>query len=145
PNVVWAGTDDGNLQITRDGGARWTNIAPNITGAPKFSWFSSISASTVDAATAYVTVDQHRLNDFTTYLFVTTDYGRTWRNLSSGLNGYAHVVMEDPRSPNLLYAGTELGIFASFDRGLHWTDLRLGLPHLAVVDMKVHPRDNDLV
>jgi photosystem II stability/assembly factor-like uncharacterized protein len=144
-NVIWAGTDDGNVQITRDAGAHWVNVAPNIAGAPRFAWVSSISASQVDAGTAYISIDQHRLNDFATYVFVTSDYGKTWRKLSDRLQGYAHVVMEDPKEPNLIYAGTELGIFASFDRGSTWTDLRLGLPHLAVVDMKVHPRDDDLV
>ena len=144
-NVIWAGTDDGNLQITRDGGKTWTNVAPNITGAPKFAWFSSISASSADAGTAYVTVDQHRLDDFGSYVFATRDYGKTWQRISNGLTGYAHKVLEDPREPSLLYAGTELGVFTSFDRGATWTDLRLGLPRLAVVDMVVHPRDNDLV
>jgi photosystem II stability/assembly factor-like uncharacterized protein len=143
--VIWAGTDDGNVQLTRDGGATWTNVAPAIAGAPKFSWVSSIAASAVDAGTAFLTIDQHRLDDFASYVFVTTDYGRTWRRISSGLRGYAHVVAEDPKQPNLLYVGTELGIFASFDRGSSWTDLRLGLPPLAVVDLKVHPRDNDVV
>ena len=143
--VIWAGTDDGNLQITRDGGKTWTNVAPNIAGAPKFSWFSSISASAADAGTAYVTVDQHRLDDFAPHVFATTDYGRTWQPISKGLAGYAHVVLEDPREPRLLFAGTELGVFASFDRGASWVDLRLGLPRLSVVDMKVHPRDNDLI
>jgi photosystem II stability/assembly factor-like uncharacterized protein len=144
-NVIWAGTDDGNLQVTRDGGKTWTNVAPNIAGAPKFSWFSSIAASTASPGAALVTIDQHRLNDFAPYVFATSDYGATWTNLSKGLHGYAHVVLEDPKQPELLYAGTELGIWASFDRGTSWQDLRLGLPPLAVVDMKVHPRDNDLV
>jgi photosystem II stability/assembly factor-like uncharacterized protein len=145
PNVIWAGTDDGNVQLTRDGGKSWTNLAPNITGAPKFSWVSSISASSFDPATAYLTIDQHRLNDFAPYVFVTNDYGKSWRAIGTGLRGYAHVVLEDPKEAQLIYAGTELGIFASFDKGRSWTDLRLGLPPLAVVDMKVHPRDNDLV
>lgn len=145
PLVIWAGTDDGNLQLTRDGGKTWTNVAPNIVGAPRFSWFSSVAASAADPATAYVTIDQHRLDDFAPYVFATSDYGRTWRKISEGLRGYPHIVVEDPKEPNLLYVGTELGVFASFDRGQHWTDLRLGLPPLAVVDMKVHPRDNDLV
>ncbi|HEX6973004.1 MAG TPA: hypothetical protein VF147_01305, partial [Vicinamibacterales bacterium] len=144
-NVIWAGTDDGNVQVTRDGGKSWTNVAPNIAGAPKFSWVSSIAASSADAGTAYLTIDQHRLGDFAPYVFATTDYGRTWKKIASGLSGYAHVVKEDPKAPNLLYAGTELGIFASFDRGATWTDLRLGLPHISTVDLVVHPRDNDLV
>src|SRR5262249_55715620 len=108
-------------------------------------WFSSISASKADAGTAYVTVDQHRLDDFASYVFVTRDYGRTWQRISNGLSGDAHKVLEDPREPALVYAGTEIGAFVSFDRGASWTDMRLGLPHLAVVDMVVHPRDNDLV
>jgi photosystem II stability/assembly factor-like uncharacterized protein len=145
PRVIWAGTDDGNLQITRDGGATWTNVAPNITGAPAYSWFASVQASHIEPGRAYVAVDQHRMDDFGPHAFVTDDHGRTWRRISRGLRGYAHIVMEDPREPDLLYAGTELGVFASFDRGATWTDLRLGLPPLAVVDMKVHPRDNDLV
>jgi photosystem II stability/assembly factor-like uncharacterized protein len=143
--LIWAGTDDGNVQLTRDGGKTWTNVAPNIAGAPRFSWVASIQASHKDAGTAYVAIDQHRLDDFAPYAFATHDYGRTWKSIAAGLRGYVHIVMEDPRQPNLLYAGTELGVFASFDRGATWTDLRLGLPPLAVVDMKVHPRDNDLV
>ncbi|HEX7051770.1 MAG TPA: hypothetical protein VF188_16310 [Longimicrobiales bacterium] len=145
PEVIWVGTDDGNVQLTRDGGKHWTNVAPNIEGAPAFSWVAAIRASHADAGTAYVAIDQHRMDDFTPYAFMTTDYGRTWRRISDGLRGYVHIVMEDPREPNLLYAGTELGIFVSFDRGASWTDFRLGLPPLAVRDMTVHPRDNDLV
>lgn len=144
-NVIWAGTDDGNVQSTRDGGKTWSNVAPNIAGAPRFSWVASIQASHADAGTAYLAIDQHRMDDFAPHAFMTSDHGRTWRNISAGLRGYVHIVMEDPKQPNLLYAGTELGIFASLDRGASWTDLRLGLPPLAVVDMKVHPRDNDLV
>jgi photosystem II stability/assembly factor-like uncharacterized protein len=144
-NVIWVGTDDGNVQLTRDGGKTWTNVVKNITGAPAFGWVSAINASPEDPGTAYVSIDQHRLDDFAPYAFVTTDYGKTWKRISSGLRGYVHIVMEDPKEPNLLYAGTELGIFASFDRGASWTDLRMGLPPLAVVDLKVHPRDNDLI
>src|SRR5205814_2138989 len=108
------------------------------TGIRQSTCRRRIPMSCITAATSCSgrPIDQHRMNDFAPYVFATTGYGRTWRNLSSGLQGYVHVVLEDPRSPNLVYAGTELGIFASFDRGAHWTDLRLGLPHLAVVDMK---------
>jgi hypothetical protein len=133
------------VQVTRDGGKTWDNVAPSITGAPTFSWISSIAASRKSPGTAYLTIDQHRLDDFAPYVFVTQDFGRTWRTISSGLRGYAHIVLEDPKSPSLLYVGTEVGIFASFDDGATWMDLRLGLPPISVVDMKVHPRDNDLV
>jgi photosystem II stability/assembly factor-like uncharacterized protein len=142
--VIWAGTDDGNVQITTDGGAKWTNVVRNID-APPNSWVPAIQASNQDAGTAYLAMDRHQSNDMKPYAFLTTDYGKTWKNIANGLNGYVHIVMEDPKTPSLLYAGTEFGVYASFDRGDHWTDLRLGLPHLSVVDMVVHPRDNDLI
>ncbi|MDE2805971.1 MAG: hypothetical protein OXN18_12580 [Gemmatimonadota bacterium] len=147
PEVIWVGTDDGNVQITRDGGGTWTNVAPNIeeTGAPANSWVASIQASRAVPGRAYVAIDQHRMDDFESYVFVTDDFGSTWRRISDGLRSYVHVVDEDLRSPNLLYAGTELGIFASFDGGNRWVDLRLGLPPVAVRDLEMHPRDNDLV
>jgi photosystem II stability/assembly factor-like uncharacterized protein len=145
PNVLWAGTDDGNLQVTRDAGATWANVAGNIKGAPADAWFSRVISSRRDPGSAYVSIDNHRLDDFAPYAFVTSDYGRTWRSIANGLRGYVHLVLEDPREPDLLYAGTELGVFASFDAGSHWTDLRLGLPPLPVYDIKVHPRDNDLI
>ena len=145
PNVIWVGTDDGMVQITTNAGQQWTNVAPAMTGAPPFAYISSIQASHVEAGKAYVAVDQHRLDDFAPYAFVTTDYGRTWRSIAKGLRGYVHIVIEDPKAANLLYAGTELGVFVSFDAGTSWTDLRLGLPRLSVMDIKVHPRDDDLV
>jgi len=143
--TLWVGTDDGNIQLTRDGGGAWTNVAKNVKGLPAGAWVSTVNASPHDAGTAYVSVDQHRMDDFSPYAYKTTDYGKTWETISQGLKGYVHIVMEDPREPNLLYAGTELGVFVSFDRGGSWTDLRLGLPRLSVMDIKVHPRDNDLV
>ena len=145
PDVIWVGTDDGNVQITRDGGGSWTNVAPNIDEAPRGSWVAAVQASRVEPGRAYIAIDQHRMDVFDSYVFVTEDFGITWRRISDGLRGYVHVVDEDLRSPHLLYAGTELGIFASFDRGASWTDLRLGLPPVAVRDLEVHPRDNDLV
>ena len=145
PEVIWVGTDDGNVQVTRDGGGTWTNVAPNIEGAPANSWVGSIQASRAVPGRAYVAVDQHRMDDFESYVFVTGDFGETWRRIGDGLRSYVHVVDEDLRSPNLLYAGTELGIFVSFDGGDRWVDLRLGLPPVAVRDLELHPRDNDLV
>ena len=145
PDVIWVGTDDGNVQLTRDGGRSWTNVAPNIEGAPPHSWVGSVQASRAVPGRAYVAIDQHRMDDFESYVFATDDFGSTWRRISDGLRSYVHVVDEDLRSPNLLYAGTELGIFASFDGGNRWVDLRLGLPPVAVRDLELHPRDNDLV
>ncbi len=145
PEVIWVGTDDGNVQVTRDGGKSWTNVAPNIEGAPANSWVASVQASRAVPGRAYVAIDQHRMDDFESYVFATEDFGATWRRISDGLRSYVHVVDEDLRSPRLLYAGTELGIFASFDGGNRWVDLRLGLPPVAVRDLEVHPRDNDLV
>ena len=145
PEVIWVGTDDGNVQVTRDGGESWTNVAPNIGGAPSNGWVGSIQASHSVPGRAYVAIDQHRMDDFESYIFVTGDFGATWRRISDGLRSYVHVVDEDLRAPNLLYAGTELGVFASFDGGNRWVDLRLGLPPVAVRDLELHPRDNDLV
>ena len=151
--VIWVGTDDGNVQITRDDGANWTNVVGNIP-VPSESWVSRIEASRREAGTAYVAFDRHRLDDFAPYLFMTTDYGDSWTDIGSGLPdpGYLHVVREDPRNPDLLYVGTELGIFASWgsEAGSDsdhraWTSLRLGLPPVAVRDILIHPRDNDLI
>ncbi len=143
--TLWVGTDDGNLQLTRDGGTHWTNVVRNVAGLPANSWVSSIHASHTVAGRAYVSFDRHQMGDSAPYVYVTDDYGKSWRKISEGLSSYVHVVFEDPRQPNLLYAGTQVGVFASFDRGLTWTDLRLGLPHLPVFDVTVHPRDNDLI
>ena len=143
--TLWVGTDDGILQLTRDGGAHWTNVVHNVAGLPANSWVSSIHTSHTVAGRAYVSFDRHQMGDSAPYVYVTDDYGKSWKKISEGLSSYVHVVFEDPRQPNLLYAGTQVGVFASFDRGLTWTDLRLGLPHLPVFDVTVHPRDNDLI
>jgi photosystem II stability/assembly factor-like uncharacterized protein len=145
PGVIWTGTDDGNLQLTRNGGRDWANKSGGIPGFPREAWISCVDASPHKKGKALVAVDQHRLDDFKPHVFMTEDYGRSWTDISSGLESYVHVIREDPRSPGLLYAGTELGIFVSFDNGDHWTDLRLGLPPLPVRDIAVHPRDNDLI
>ena len=147
PGVIWTGIDDGNVQITRDGGSSWTNVAGNITGLPQAAWISRVEASHHQPGTAYISVDQHRLDDRTPYVFKTADYGRTWTSIAGDLppKHYVHVVREDPRNPELLYVGTELGIFASFSGGGEWTSLRRNLPPVAVRDMLIHPRDNDLI
>ncbi len=145
PQSVWYGTDNGHIELTRDGGRTWNDVIRNVPGLPLPARVSSVAASPVHTQTAYATFDRHQWNDYRSYVFVTSDFGQTWRNISRGLNGYAHVVREDPRNENVLYAGTERGLFVSFNGGGAWTDLRLDLPHLPVYDLQVHPRDNDLI
>jgi photosystem II stability/assembly factor-like uncharacterized protein len=148
PNVIWAGTDDGNVQVTRDGGKTWTNVVKNIQGLAANAWVSAIDASTRDAGTAYVAADHHQENDYTAYVFKTADYGRTWTRFTIGpakATGWAHVIREDPKNPSLLYAGTELGLWVSFDGGARWTSLRQNMPPVPVRDLQIHPRDNDLI
>ena len=145
PGVLWACTDDGNVQLTRDGGRTWANTAGQIPGLPARAYVEMITASPHAAGTAYIAVDQHRLNDFTPYAFATSDFGRTWRSIAEGLKGYVHIVKEDPRTPGLLFAGTELGVFVSFDAGNRWIDLRLGIPPVPVPDLVFQTKANDLV
>ena len=148
-NLVWAGTDDGNLQITRDGGKTWTNVVTNIAGLPKSAWVSSIDAGHFDEGTAYVTFDLHTFGDVRPYVYKTADYGKTWTALTpenSGVRGYAHVVKEDLVNRDLLFAGTEFGLWVSLDGGKQWARYKGGdLPQVAVRDLAIHQRDNDLV
>jgi len=145
-NVIWAGTDDGNVQITRDGGKHWNNVVKNIPGLPANTWVSTIEASHFEAAVAYATFDGHALGDMKTYVYRTADYGKTWTSLSTPeLNGYAHVVREDLVNKNLLFVGTEFGLFLSIDGGAHWAQFKGSLPNVAVRDLAIHPRESDLL
>ena len=145
--VIWVGTDDGNVQLTRDGGVTWTNLKDRIKGLPEFAWVAKIHASEHDAGTAFVTVDQHRMNDFRPYVFVTTDYGKTWSKITEGLpkDDYVKVVRQDPVNPDVLYAGMEHGIFASWDKGKSWSKINNNLPNVSVRDLRIQPRDGDLI
>src|SRR6266513_834312 len=147
--VVWAGTDDGNLQVTRDGGKTWTSVVGKITGLPKNAWVSSVEAGHVAPGTIYATFDVHTFGDMRPYAYKSTDFGATWTPLvapDSPVRGYAHVIKEDPVNGNLLYLGTELGLWISVDGGKQWAHYKGGdLPAVAVRDLAVHPRDNDLV
>jgi len=144
--VIWAGTDDGNVQLTRNGGKTWTNLVKNVPGLPANTWVSGIEASHFDAATAYATFDGHMSGDMKTYVYKTTDYGKTWQPLAGeGITGYAHVVREDLVNPKLLFVGTELGLFLSLDGGAHWAQFTGNLPNVSVRDVVVHPRDGDLL
>lgn len=147
PGVIWVGTDDGNVQVTQDGGKSWKNVIGNIKGLPPNSWVPNIDASHFDAGTAYVAFDRHQDDDFAPWAYKTTDYGQTWTSIKSDLpaKGYVHVVREDPKVKTLLYCGTELGVFASWDGGGHWVSIRNNVPPVAVRDIAIHPRDNDLI
>jgi hypothetical protein len=154
PGVVWAGTDDGNLQVSRDDGLTFTNVASNLPGLPAGAlegatayWISRVDASHFDAGTAYVAVDGHRSDDLKPYIFVTHDYGRTFQNVAGTLPqlGNVQVVREDPKSRNLLYAGTELGLFISLDAGAHWEKFMNNYPTVRTDDIFIHPRDGDLI
>jgi hypothetical protein len=148
-NVVWAGTDDGNVQLTRDGGKSWANVVGNIAGLPKSAWVSYIDASHFDEGTAYATFDLHTFGDMRPYAYRTTDYGKTWTSLipaDAPVRGYAHVVREDLVNRDLLFLGTELGLWISIDGGKQWAQYKGGdLPNVAVRDLAIHPREHDLV
>ncbi len=146
PDVVWAGTDDGNVQVTRDGGKTWTNVAQNVTGLPRNTWVSRVEPSRFDEATAYATFDGHMTGDMKTHVYRTSDFGKTWQSLATpDLKGYAHVVKEDLVHRDLLFVGTELGLFASVDGGHQWGQWKAGLPDVAVRDLVIHPREHDLI
>ena len=147
--TIWVGTDDGNLQLTRDGAKSWTNVVGNIPNLPKASWVSWVEASLYDAGTAYATFDRHTFGDMEPHIFKTTDYGKTWTPIvagDSGVRGYAHVIKEDTLAPNLLFLGTEFGLWISLDSGKHWAQYKgHEFPKVAVRDIVVHPRESDLV
>jgi photosystem II stability/assembly factor-like uncharacterized protein len=149
PNVIWVGTDDGNVQVTRDGGKTWTNVVKNIPGLAPNAWIPNLEASHFDAGTAYVPADHHQDNDYAAYFYKTTDYGKTWTRLNLNLpatkTGWSHVIREDPKNRSVLYAGTELGLWVSFDAGARWTSLRQNMPPVPVRDIQIQPRDNDLL
>jgi photosystem II stability/assembly factor-like uncharacterized protein len=145
---IWAGTDDGNVQVTTDGGKNWTNVVRNVPNLPANSPVTAVEPSRTSDKTAYVAFDRHMFDDFRPYVFKTTDGGRSFKNISGNLPSpnYVHVVREDPKNPNLVYAGTELGLFGTYDGGTTWINLGLkNLPNVAVDDIFVHPRDNDLI
>ncbi len=149
PQVIWVGTDDGNVQVTRDGGKNWSNTSGNIKGLPKDAWVSSVEAGHFAEGTAYVTIDMHRSGDMKPYAYHTSDFGKSWVPLiapGSPVRGYAHVIKEDLVNGDLLFTGTEFGLWISIDGGKQWAEYKGGnFPAVAVHDLVVHPRDNDLV
>ena len=145
---IWAGTNDGQLQITRDGGAHWTNVTRNIPDLLPWGTVSNIEPSRYDAGTCYITVDFHQMNNRDPYVYKTTDYGKSWKLISSdiprGMLGYAHCIREDPVHKGLLYLGTENALYVSFNDGAAWMPLQANLPHAPVHWMAVQEHFNDL-
>jgi photosystem II stability/assembly factor-like uncharacterized protein len=143
--LMFAGTDDGNVQVTRDGGRSWTNLTSRIPGVPKMLVVSRLTPSAFDEGTVYATFDGHLSDDYEPHVYVSRDFGQTWRSIKAGLpSGSVNTITEDPKNPNLLYVGTEVGLFISIDRGANWTRFT-PLPTIPVREIVVHPRDNDLV
>jgi photosystem II stability/assembly factor-like uncharacterized protein len=148
--VIWAGSDDGLVHVTRDGHAakpNWENVTKNIPGLPEWAQINSIEASPHDAATAYFAATLYKADDFRPYLYKTGDYGKTWKKITTGIpdNAFTRVIREDPNRRGLLYAGTETGIYVSFNDGENWQSLQLNLPVTPITDIAVHKRDKDLV
>lgn len=143
-DLIWAGTDDGLIQLTQDGGKHWSNVTPSNKILPEWSLISLIEASPHDAGTAYVAVDRHKNDDLRPYIYKTTDFGKTWTKTVNGIpdGAYVHAVRQDPVNKELLYAGTELGVYISFDDGGHWQSLQLNLPTTPIDDLIV--KENDL-
>jgi photosystem II stability/assembly factor-like uncharacterized protein len=149
PNLIWVGTDDGNVQVTRDGGKTWKNVVSNIKGLPKNAWVSSIDAGHFAEGTAYATFDVHTFGDLHPYVYKTSDFGQSWTPIvapAGPVRGYAHVVKEDLVNKDLLFVGTEFGLWVSLDGGKQWAQYKGGdLPNVAVHDLAIHARDRDLV
>lgn len=145
-NVIWVGTDDGNVQVTQDGGKTWTNTVANIPGLPKNTWCYHIEASVFDKGTAYAVFDGHTMNDMTPYAFKTTDFGKTWTNIiSDDVVGFARNIQEDYENPDLLFLGTEFGLYITMDGGKNWKKFTNNMPAVAVHFIELHKRTNDLV
>ena len=145
--LIWVGTDDGNVQITRNGGVNWTNVRDNVAGVPEDLWVSRLEASHFAEGTAYLTFDGHRSANFKPWVFKTIDYGKSWTNISSNLpdDHPVYVIKEDLKNPNLLFVGTEFATFYSVTGGKSWTTLTRNMPTVAIHDLVIHPRDNDLI
>jgi photosystem II stability/assembly factor-like uncharacterized protein len=146
PSVIWVGTGDGRVQVTRDGGKSWTSVEARVPGVPPNTWVPEIRASRFDTGTAFVLFDDHRRSNWTPYVYRTDDFGKTWKGLAGpGIRGWALSLEQDPADKDLLFLGTELGLWISGDGGKHWLRYRHGLPTAPVAGLAVHPRERDLV
>lgn len=145
-NVIWVGTDDGNVQVSRDGGKSWNNTSANIPGLPANTWCYHIEASVFDAGTAYAVFDGHTMNDMNPYAYKTTDYGATWKSIiSEEVNGFVRNIQEDYENPDLLFLGTEFGLYITMNGGQNWSKFTNNMPAVAVHFIDLQKRTNDLV
>jgi hypothetical protein len=145
PEVIWVGSDDGRVHMTKDGGTNWTALESRLPGLAEGAWVTQIKASTYDAGGAFVVVEDHRRNNWTPYLYHTSDYGEHFERMAEDVWGYALSVVQDPIEPNLIFLGTEYGVHVSIDGGDTWTKWTNGMPTMSAMDMVIHPRDHDLV
>jgi hypothetical protein len=149
PGLLYAGTDDGNVWLTRNDGSTWENLTGRFPGLPAYAWTRRIEPSSFDSSTFYVAFSNHQVNDFAPYLYVTTDYGRTFRSIANDLPrggpDFVHVIREDPYNRDLLFVGTDVGVYVSMNRGQSWQKFMTGLPTVPVHDLKIHPRDRELI
>ncbi len=146
-NIIWVGTDDGNLQLTKDGGRSWENVSPYLEGVPGGTWIPQVRASTYHESEAWVVLDNHRRNDWNTYVYYTEDFGKHWESIADqdSIFGYALSVIQDPVRPDLVFLGTEFGLYVSFDKAKTWNKWTKGYPNVSTMDMQIHPRENDLI
>lgn len=146
PGLIWAGTDDGRVQLTRDDGGEWTDVRPNVPGVRSGLWVSRVVASRYAEERAYVTFDGHRSDNFGSWIFRTDDYGATWTDISSNLpDEPVYVIVEDHKNANLLFIGTEFAVYGTVDGGKGWARFMNGMPTVPVHDLIIHPRDGDLI
>jgi len=145
--TIWVGTDDGLVQVTRDGGKNWSNVTPSKDLMPEWIQINSLDASPFEAGTAYVAATMYKYDDNKPYLYKTSDYGKTWRKITNGIpdGAFTRVVREDPNKRGLLYAGTETGMYVSFDDGANWQSMQFNLPVVPITDLAIHKREKELV
>ena len=148
-DLIWVGSNDGQVQVTKDGGANWTNVTANIPDLPKWGTVANIEPSQNDAGTAFISIDLHQMGDFDPYIYKTTDYGQSWKKISEGIpsseSSFVHVIKEDPKREGMLYAGIDKGIYISYDDGENWDRLRLNLPPAPVYWIEIQDRFDDMV
>ncbi|MEW5917684.1 MAG: glycosyl hydrolase, partial [Gemmatimonadota bacterium] len=145
--VIWTGSDDGQLHVTRDDGGSWTNVTSKLPGVPKWTYISRVEPSRTAEGTVYVTLDGHRLGDFATYVFTSSDFGGTWSSVAGDLpkGEVARTITEDLKNPDVLYLGTESGLWFTYDRGKHWLPIKGRFPTVPVYEIAVHPRENAMI